>query len=211
MLNHVLDIVGQLGAWAYVVVFAVVFLQFAAFFGFLFPGATMAVIGGFMASQGRLNVGVVVAVVSAASIGGNLVGYYVGRRLRRPWILRHGGRFGVRARHFERVERFFARYGGLTVLLGRLSPPARALAPFVAGASQLRFRTFLLYSVLGGVLWSAVTVLLGYLAGASWQYAEQWMGGMEIVVLATIIVAAWLFWACAAGSDEAIVAPRNRP
>ncbi len=74
-----------------------------------------------------------VAVVSAASIGGNLVGYYVGRRLRRPWILRHGGRFGVRAGHFERVERFFARHGGKTVLLGRLSPPA-------AGPDALRGR-----------------------------------------------------------------------
>ncbi len=194
MLNHVLDIVGQLGSWAYVVVFAVVFLQFAAFFGFLFPGATMAVFGGFLASQGVLQLGVVVAVVSAASIGGNLVGYYFGRRLRRPWILRYGGRFGVRAGHFERAEQFFARHGGKTVMLGRLSPWLRALTPFVAGASQLRFRTFLLYSVLGGMLWSVVTVLLGYLAGASWQYAEQWLGGMEIVVLATIIVAVWLFW-----------------
>ena len=194
MLNHVLDIVGQLGSWAYVIVFAVVFLQFAAFFGFLFPGATMAVFGGFLASQGVLQLGVVVAVVSAASIGGNssattsaadcaALDPPLRRPLRRP------------RRHFERVERFFARYGGLTVLLGRLSPPARALTPFVAGASQLRFRTFLLYSVLGGILWSTVTVLLGYLAGASWLYAEQWLGGMEIVVLATIIVAAWLFWA----------------
>ena len=97
MLNHVLNIVRQLGSWAYLVVFAVVFLQFAAFFGFLFPGATMAVFGGFLASQGVLQLGVVVAVVSAASIGGNLVGYYFGRRLRRPWLLRYGGRFGVRA------------------------------------------------------------------------------------------------------------------
>jgi undecaprenyl-diphosphatase len=195
MLNHVLDIVGHLGPWAYVVVFAVVFLQFAAFFGFLVPGATTAVFGGFLACQGVLHLGAVAAVVAAASIGGNLAGYCFGRRLRRPWILRHGGRFGVRAEHLARAEEFFARHGGKTVMLGRLSPWLRALTPFVAGASQLRFRTFLLYSVLGGVPWSVVTVMIGYLAGASWPYAAQWLGGLEIVVVAAVIAAALLFWA----------------
>jgi len=135
------------------------------------------------------------ALVSAAAIGGNLVGYYVGRRLRRPWIIRHGGRFGVRPEHFERVEQFFARHGGKTVMLGRLSPVLRALMPFVAGASQLRFRTFLVYTVLGGILWSVVTVMIGYLAGASWLYAERWLGGLEIIVVAVIVVAVCLFWA----------------
>jgi membrane protein DedA with SNARE-associated domain len=65
----------------------------------------------------------------------------------------------------------------------------------VAGASQLRFRTFFLYTVLGGVLWSALSVMIGYLAGTSWQSAAQRLGGAEIVVVAAIIAAALLLWA----------------
>ncbi len=197
MFSHALDnTVGQLGSWAYVIVFAVVFLQFAAFFGFVLPGATMAAFGGFLASRGDLQLGAVTALVAAGAIGGNLVGYGVGRHLRRAWLLRHGGRFGVRAEHLGRVEQFFARHGGKTVMLGRLSPPLRALVPFVAGASQLRFRTFLLYSVLGGVPWSVVTVMIGYLAGASWLYAARWLGAVEIAVVAAIAAAICLVWAC---------------
>ncbi len=194
MLNHVLNTVGQMGYWAYAIVFLVVFLQCAAVLGFLVPGESMAVFSGFLAGQEVLQVGVAMAVVAAAAIVGNLAGYYLGRRLRRPWILRHGRRFGVRAEHWQRVEQFFDRHGGKTVLLGRFSPLLRALVPFVAGASRLRFRTFVVYTVLGGLLWSALTVTLGYLAGASWQYVERWLGGAATVALAALVLTLVLLW-----------------
>ena len=138
---------------------------------------------------------------AAAAIGGNLAGYYLGRRLHGPWILRHGGRFGVRAEHFQRVEQFFSRHGGKTVLLGRLSPVLRALVPFVAGASRL-LRSFVFYTVLGGLLWAAATVTLGYLAGASWQYVEHWLGGLATLALAAVVLGVLLLWTCAAASAE---------
>ena len=194
MLNHVLDTVGQLGCWAYAVVFLVVFLQCAAVLGFLVPGEAMAVFSGFLAGQGVLQTFVAMAVVAAAAIGGNLAGYYLGRRLHGPWILRHGGRFGVHAEHLQRVEQFFSRHGGKTVLLGRLSPLLRALVPFVAGASRLRFRSFVFYTVLGGLLWAAATVTLGYLAGASWQYVEHWLGGLATLALAAVVLGVLLLW-----------------
>jgi membrane protein DedA with SNARE-associated domain len=194
MLNHILDVVGQLGYGAYLIIAVVVFLECAAFIGFLVPGETAAIFGGFLASQGVLDLWIVGLVVSAAAIGGNLMGYEFGRRLRRPWILRHGNRFGLRAEHLRRVDRFFARHGGKTVLLGRMSPFLRALVPFVAGASHLRYRQFVAYSVLGGLLWSAASVAAGYLAGESWRLVAHWIGRMGAVVVGVVVVGAVLVW-----------------
>lgn len=194
MLDRVLDVVGCLGSWAYLIVFLVVFLESAAFIGFLVPGATTAIFSGFLAGQGVLRLDTAMAVVAAAAIGGNLVGYQFGRRLRRPWVLRHGGRLGLRAEHLKRVDAFFRRHGGKAVLIGRLSPVLRALTPFVAGASHFSYPIFLFYSVLGGLLWSASVVLLGYLAGANWHRVEHWLARLGLAVLALVVLAFCTAW-----------------
>ncbi len=194
MLDRALDVVGQLGPWAYLIVFLVVFFESAAFIGFLAPGATTAIFSGFLAGQGVLRLDVAMMIVAAAAIGGNLVGYQCGRRLHRPWVLRHGGRLGLCAEHLKRVDAFFRRHGGKAVLLGRLSPVLRALVPFVAGASNLYYPIFLFYTVLGGLLWSAGAVLLGYLAGANWHRVEHWLARLGLAVLALAVLAFFTAW-----------------
>ena len=132
-------------------------------------------------------------IVAAAAIGGNLVGYQCGRRLHRPWVLRHGGRLGLRRTPQARQR--------------LLSPPRRqgrapraALAgaaapvPFVAGASNLYYPIFLFYTVLGGLLWSAGAVLLGYLAGANWHRVEHWLARLGLAVLALAVLAFFTAW-----------------
>ena len=189
MLDQVFDIIGQLGYWAYLIIFLVVFLECAALIGFLVPGETMAVFGGFLAAQGVLQFGVVLALVTAATILGNLAGYEFGRRLHRPWLLHHGGRFGLRAEHLKRVDQFFIRHGGKAVLLGRMTAFLRAMIPFVAGASHLRYRTFFSYTVVGGIIWSLASVTAGYLAGASWQIVEHWIGRIGAITVLVIVIA----------------------
>jgi undecaprenyl-diphosphatase len=193
MLDHVLDIIGQSGYWAYVLIFLIVFLECAALIGFLVPGETMAIFGGFLAAQGVLDIWVVLGLVSAATILGNLAGYELGRRLHRPWILRHGGRFGLRAEHLKRVDHFFHRHGGKAVLLGRMTAFLRAMVPFVAGASHLRYRTFFSYTIAGGIVWSLASVMVGYLAGASWPTIEHWIGRVGAVAVAAVVAALLIY------------------
>ena len=95
---------------------------------------------------------------------------------------------------FARVDALFARHGGKAVLIGRFVGFLRAMAPFVAGASCMPYRRFLLYNALGGVLWVVALVLLGYFFGESWSVAERWIGrvGLVIGVIVAVATALWL-------------------
>ena len=192
MLDGFVNLVGGLGPWAYAIVFLLVLAQAALPFGFLLPGEITTVFAGFLAAEGVLRVAILLPLVWVAAIVGNLVGFGLGWRLRGAWLLRHGGRLGLRAEHIERVEAFFHRHGGMAVFLGRFSPPLRAGVPFVAGASCLSLRTFAFYTVVGGIVWGTGVVLLGYLAGSSWQTVERWASRVDLIVLLVAVAAAIL-------------------
>jgi membrane protein DedA with SNARE-associated domain/membrane-associated phospholipid phosphatase len=189
MLERLTNLVGSLGHWGYLVVFLVVSLESAAFLGFFMPGESIVLLGGFLASQGEFDLGTLILVVAVAAIVGDSVGYELGRRLGRDWLQAVGGRLGLRPEHWERIDRFFARHGGKTVFLARFSYLFRVMVPFVAGTSQLRYRQFLAYNVLGGVCWAIWSVSLGYLAGASWHVVERWLGRASAILGVVLVTA----------------------
>jgi undecaprenyl-diphosphatase len=92
------------------------------------------------------------------------------------------------------VERFFQRQGPRAVFFGRFVGFARALVPFVAGASDMPYRKFVLYDALGAVLWTIGFVTLGYVLGASWQIAEQWIGRSGLILAAIATLAVLVTW-----------------
>ena len=133
-------------------------------------------------------------LVAVAAVIGDSVGYELGRSLGRAWLLRIGRPLGFREERMDRVDRFFSRHGGKTVFFARFSAVFRILVPFTAGAARLAYLQFLLYNVLGGVLWAVVSVLAGYLAGESWSAVHRWLGraGQAAAALAVLLLAAWL-------------------
>ena len=163
----------RLGAWTYLLVGTLAFLETSAFIGLVAPGEVAVVFGGFVAGQGKINpiaIGLLVWVCAAA---GDSAGYLLGRRLGRGWALKYGPRVGVTESRFELVERFFTRHGGKTIVIGRFIGFVRALAPFIAGASRLPYLRFLPASVVGAGLWTAAFVTLGYVSGRSLHRAIQ--------------------------------------
>jgi undecaprenyl-diphosphatase len=80
------------------------------------------------------------------------------------------------------------------VFFGRFIGFARALVPFVAGTSRMRYRQFLIYNALGAVLWSIGFVTLGYVLGASWQVAEKWIGRTSLILAAVVALVALVAW-----------------
>jgi membrane protein DedA with SNARE-associated domain/membrane-associated phospholipid phosphatase len=206
VLNVLTHIVSRFENWVYLIVFAAATLESAALLGLLVPGESLVLIGGFLASRGILDLGDLIAVVAAGAVLGDSIGYELGRRFGRTWLIRHGRWLGIGEGRLRGVDVFFARHGRKTVFLARFVGFLRALVPFVAGSSRMRYRSFMPYNVLGGVTWSALTVFLGYFLGASWRIAEDWIGRAAAVVgiVLVFVVALALLWGTLARREDEV-------
>jgi len=170
------DVGRTLGPWTYLLVGALAYLETGAFVGLIAPGETAVLVGGVVAGQGEISVVALIGLVWTCAVAGDLTSYMLGRRLGRSFLVRHGPRLKITERRLEQVEGFFARRGGVTILIGRFIGLVRAIAPFLAGASHMQLRTFLPYDVLGAGLWAATFSLLGYLFWQSLDRVTQWVG-----------------------------------
>ena len=182
ILQYLLDLVTSLGGWSYLIIFGAAALECAAFAGLLVPGESLVLASGFLAHRGILRLQLILPAVALGAIAGDNIGYLLGRRLGRDWLLRKGSRFGLRRK----------RQGPKAVFVGRFIGFARALIPFVAGASRMSYRKFFLYDALGAIIWTVVFVTLGYMLGASWQLAETWISRTGLILGSLILVAALL-------------------
>jgi membrane-associated protein len=185
--------VTSLSGWvAYLVIAALVFGETAVFIGFVLPGEIAAVLGGVLASRGHLSLPLVVIIVVAAAVIGPFVGYEIGKRMgdrlfsAKPLRRVQGG--------VEKTRAVLSTRGGIAVFLGRFVAILRALMPAAAGAAQVRYRTFTLYNVLGGLIWGVGYVLLGYLAGSAYAVVEREVGAGLAIAIGVIVVAVIAIW-----------------
>jgi undecaprenyl-diphosphatase len=162
-LEGLLEDVGRaLGPWTYLLVGVLAYAETAAFLGLVVPGETAIIVAGVVAGQGEIDIVALIALVWTCSVLGDLTGLLLGRRLGRPFLLKHGPKVGVSEERVHQVDRFFERHGGKAVFLGRFVGLARALAPFLAGASGMPLRRFLPYDVLGAGIQVTALCLLGF-------------------------------------------------
>jgi len=180
-------------AWVvYAVTFTLVFAEDALFVGFVLPGETAAILAGVAASQGNANLFVAIVVVVAAAILGDTVGYEVGRIFgRRLFQLKPLRRH---AHRLDDANRFLAKWGGWAVFFGRFTAFFRAVMPALAGAALMPYRRFLFFNALGGIVWGTGCVLLGYLAGGSYQAIEKYVGRGAAGLAAVVVIALLVVW-----------------
>lgn len=182
------DVSETLGAWTYLLVGVFAFAETGAFVGLVVPGETVMLLGGAVAGQGAIDIYLLIGVAWFAAWLGDTTSFFVGRRLGREFVLRHGPRFGVGHERFERVEDYFSRHGGKTIFVGRFVSLVRAFAPFIAGSSGMRYRAFVPYSILGTGLWASVHILIGYFFSRSIESAAKYAGRGAFVLGTTIVV-----------------------
>ena len=191
-LEHALtDLADTLGAWTYALVGGLAFLETGAFVGLIAPGETAIVLGGVVAAAGRRRP----HRDPARRLGR--------RRARRPGVVRawpaprppvharHGPRVGITPPRLERVERFYDRHGAKAIFVGRFVGLVRAVSPFLAGASGLRLRAFLPWSLLGTAVWASAYTLLGFAFHRSFSEAAGLMtnGALGLAVVAALVLA----------------------
>jgi len=189
-----LDVGETLGTWTYLLVGGLAFLETGAFIGLLAPGETAIIAGGVIAGQGQVDVVVLLLLVWACCVAGDNVSFWLGRRLGRRFLVRHGPRVRITEERLREVEAFFERRGGLTILIGRFLGLIRALAPFIAGSSGMRYSRFLPYDVVGCGLWASAFTLLGYFSWRNIDRATEIAGtaGIGVGTVVTAAVAAYL-------------------
>jgi undecaprenyl-diphosphatase len=188
-LTSLIEDVGQrLGKWTYLLVGALAFLETGAFIGLVAPGESAILIGGVVAGQGQISIYVLIGLVWACAVAGDVTSYTLGRRLGRGFLERHGPRLKITEERLEYVEDFFARRGGITILIGRFIGLVRAIAPFIAGASRMPLRTFLPYDVLGAGLWASLFCLLGYFFWRSLDQVEAYIGRGAAAFTALVVI-----------------------
>ena len=205
-----------LGPWTYLVVAVLAFLETGAFVGLLVPGETTLLIGGAVAGLGEINLYLLIAIAWLAAFLGDTFSFFLGRRLGRDFILRHGPRVGITKDRFEKVELYFEKNGGRTVLIGRFVGVVRAIAPFVAGSSGMRYPAFAPYSIVGSGLQVSIHIIAGYLFAQSIDAAAEYVG-LFAVILGTVIVVSfvgyqgWRFLREPANRERVVVWMEARP
>lgn len=177
-------IVDLFARYGYAVVFMGVFLENA---GLPVPGETALLAGAALSHYGRLSLPWVIVTAVGAAIAGDNLGFFIGRRAGRALVVRYGARIGLTPRRLDQFNRFFARHGPKTVFIARFITGLRVFCAVLAGASELRWPTFLFYNATGAVVWSTTIGILGYALGHSWDRLERIIGRTGVLGFAVVV------------------------
>lgn len=158
------DLVALIKTVGYLGIFGIVFAESGLFIGFFLPGDSLLFTAGFLASQGFLNIFVLVVGCFVAAVIGDSFGYTFGRKVG-PAIFNKEDSVIFHKDHLERARLFYERHGGKTIIIARFMPVVRTFAPILAGVGQMRYRTFLAYNVVGALLWAVGVTLIGFYLG----------------------------------------------
>lgn len=156
--KHLIETFGTIG------ILAIVFAESGILAGFFLPGDSLLFTAGLLASQGDLNIAVLLIGCPIMAIAGDQVGYVFGRRVG-PALFRRPDSRIFRQRHVEVAREYFAEHGSKTIVLARFVPIVRTFAPVIAGVAQMPYRTFVTFNVVGGLLWAVGVTALGYALG----------------------------------------------
>ena len=142
----------------------IVFIETGFFVGFFLPGDSLLVIAGVFAANGNLNLAELLLLVPLCAIVGDQIGYWIGRKAGQA-LYRREDSFLFRKRHLERAHQFYERYGGKTVIMARFMPIVRTFCPPVAGAAMMPYGRYVVFDIVGGIVWVGSMILGGYFLG----------------------------------------------
>ncbi len=170
--------------WVYTPLFLIVFIETGlVFFPFLPGDSLLFAAGVFSADGGGLNIWVTLAVFYAAAILGNTSNYWIARFFGSR-IIDSGKVKALTPERMAKLDEFFAKYGGLTIVITRFMPFFRTFAPFIAGTGHMNFGKFTLFNAIGGISWVSLFVLVGYFFGGIPFVQEHF----EVIVLGIVAV-----------------------
>ena len=190
---HLQTFVQAYGAWVYVLLFLIIFVETGVVVMPFLPGDSLLFVVGTLAGVGLLNLPLVMVLLIAAAILGDQVNYSIGSAVGpRVWQWEQSRWFNKRA--FEQAHAFYEKYGGITIVLARFMPFIRTFAPFVAGVAAMSRAKFSFYNVIGALIWVISLTLAGYVFGnLPWvkQHLDKIIWALILIPGLIAIVGAW--------------------
>ncbi len=145
-------------------IFIIIFAESGLFLGFFLPGDTLLFTAGLLASQGYLNIFLLIILTSAGAILGDQVGYIFGKKIG-PKIFSRNESFFFKKEYVTDTKNFYKKHGKKAIIFARFFPVIRTFIPIMAGVGSMEYKTFVSYNIIGGTLWGAGITLLGYFLG----------------------------------------------
>ena len=176
--------------WASIIgVALVVFAESGLLIGFFLPGDSLLFTTGFLISAGFLNINIHLAVliIFIAAVVGDSVGYTFGRKLGPRLFKKKDARF-FKQEYIQQAQTFYEKHGGKTIIIARFIPIVRTFAPIVAGASDMDYKRFLSFNIIGGLLWAAGVTYAGYLLGGVFEHLGIEIDTVLLPIIAVIIL-----------------------
>lgn len=158
------NVITLFGAWAYVLLFAIIFAETGLIITPFLPGDSLLFAVGALAGGGFLDIWTVYIVMMVAAIAGDTVNYWVGHHFGPKVFAKENSRFFNKA-SLEKTREFYEKHGGKAIILARFLPIIRTFAPFVAGIGKMHYNTFLFYNAVGAFLWVTSLTFVGYFFG----------------------------------------------
>lgn len=177
------------GNWALLVVAAIVFTETGLLIGFMLPGDTLLIVTGVLTQANviRVPIWLVSIVLVVASILGNQLGYQIGKVGGPAVFTRKEG--GLLSHHsVERTEKFFARWGPLSLTIGQYVPIVRTLLPVAAGIGKMKRSTFTLFNAIGAILWAGLLPVVGWALAFIPGVADLVIDYIDLVLLGVVAI-----------------------
>ena len=161
--EYILTSFGDVAFW---IVVGIIFAECGLLIGFFLPGDSLLFVTGLFIASGAISMNIALAclILFVAAVVGNMTGYWIGHKAGPPLFSRPDSRL-FKQEYVEHTHRFFNKYGARAIVMARFVPIVRTFITATAGIARMNFRTFIVFSAIGGFIWAVGVTLLGYFLG----------------------------------------------
>lgn len=183
--THLSVLIESYGMWTYLILFAIIFAETGFVITPFLPGDSLIFAAATFAGLGVLNPWLLFGLLAIAGILGDSVNYAIGHAIG-PRVFREDVRF-LKREYLDRTHEFYERHGGKTIIFARFMPIIRTFAPFVAGVGAMTYSRFVVFNVVGAILWVGLFTLLGYFFGNIPAVEENFSLVIMVIIFLSIL------------------------
>ncbi len=161
--KHLNEIILNYGTLTYIILFTIILVETGLVIMPFLPGDSLLFATGAIAAKGSLDITLLLILLIISGIIGDTMNYHIGKFVGPKIFDRHY--FFLKQKHIDKTQAFYEKYGGKTIIIARFIPVVRAFAPFLAGIGTMNYRRFIIYNIVGCILWVGGFLLAGYFLG----------------------------------------------